>query len=77
MDVEKLRDQMDEGWLLKLSPFIQTKDFDDIFSFLKNQARPVSEGGMGRTICPQSRDVFRAFKETPYKNLKGLMLLQD
>lgn len=70
MDYDKVKDQFGD-WSPKFKPFIESSDFDDIFKFLKNESRE------GKTICPASKDVFRTFKETPYKQLKAIFILQD
>jgi uracil-DNA glycosylase len=70
MNYEKVASQFGE-WGPKFKPFIESDAFDEIFKFLK------SESAQGKTICPASKDVFRAFRETPYKDLKAIFLLQD
>lgn len=70
MDYSKVESQLGD-WGPQLKPFIETKDFDDIFAFLKAESRE------GKTICPESNNVFRAFKECPYKDLKCVFILQD
>ena len=58
-------------WAVKFKPFIESKDFDDIYAFLKE------EGREGKMILPRSTDTFRAFSECPYKDLKCIFMLQD
>lgn len=58
-------------WAEKLAPFIVSEEFDKIFSYLKDKGR------QGVVICPQAKDVFRAFKECNYNNLKAVFILQD
>lgn len=70
MQYEKVADQLGT-WGPKLQPFIESSEFDAIFSTLKEKSRD------GATICPASSDVFRSFRETPYENLKVVFLLQD
>src|ERR1041385_8451374 len=70
MDFNKVKDQLGD-WGPKLRPFVESKDFDDIFNFLKERSRD------GTVICPESKNLFRAFKETPYKDLRCIFLLQD
>lgn len=70
MDYEKVAPQFGD-WGPKFKPFIESPEFDTIFKFLKEQSK------MGKTICPESKDVFRTFRETPYKDLKVIFLLQD
>lgn len=59
------------SWAEKLAPFITSPEFDEIFTFLKKEARG------GKVICPQSKDVFRAFKECEYSKCKAVFFLQD
>lgn len=70
MNYEKVKDQFGD-WAPKFKPFIESSAFDEIFKFLKDQSRA------DKRICPESKDVFRAFRETPYKDLKVIFLLQD
>lgn len=70
MEYSKIEDKLGD-WGPKLRPFIESKDFDDIFKFLKEQSRD------GKVICPESKDLFRSFEVTPYKDLKAIFLLQD
>ena len=70
MIYEKVASQFGD-WGEKFRPFIESKDFDDIFAFLKKESRE------GKIICPAHADVFRAFKETPYSKIRVIFLLQD
>lgn len=70
MEYEKVAEQFGD-WREKFRPFIESSHFDDIFKFLKDQSRD------NRTICPEHHNVFRTFKETPYKDLKCIFILQD
>lgn len=70
MDYDKVKAQLGE-WAPKFQPFIESESFDSIFRSLKDYSRE------GRTICPQAKDVFRTFRETPYKDLKAIFILQD
>lgn len=70
MDYLKVADQLGD-WGPKLRPFIESKEFDEIFKFLKSQSRE------GKIICPESKNLFRSFRETPYKDLRCIFLLQD
>ncbi len=71
MDFKKVKDQFGEDWADKFRPFIESKEFDEIYGFLKAQSADK------RVICPHHTDVFRAFRETPYKGLKCVFILQD
>lgn len=70
MIYEKVAEQFGD-WAPKFRPFIESEEFDKIFKFLKEETRA------DKIICPESVDVFRSFRETPYKNLKAIFLLQD
>lgn len=76
MEYSKVEDMFGD-WGPKFRPFIEGKEerfegkFDKIYDFLKQQSRE------GRKICPESKNVFRAFKECPYKNLKLIIIGQD
>lgn len=71
MKYENVADQLGD-WGNKLKPFIESSEFDDIFAFLKKES--VEEK---KVICPQHKDVFRSFRETPYNNLRCIFILQD
>lgn len=58
-------------WAIKFRPFIESKDFDEIYSFLKTESRD------GKIICPKHEQTFRAFKECPFEKLKCILMLQD
>lgn len=59
------------SWAPKMKPFIESKECDAIYEFLK------AESQRGRKICPQSQDTYRAFLETPYEKLNVVFMLQD
>jgi uracil-DNA glycosylase len=65
---EKFKDQFDESWHAKMQPFIESKECDEIYGFLK------TEGRRGKKIAPLSSNTFRAFKETSLTNLKVVMI---
>lgn len=58
-------------WGEKLKGFIESEKCDELYSFLKTESR------RGKVICPDHDNVFRAFQETPYNDLKVVMMLQD
>lgn len=58
-------------WGPKFKPFIESPDFDEIYKFLKAEARE------GKVICPHHTNTFRAFRETPWSKLKCIFILQD
>jgi len=59
------------GWGYKLKTFIMSEDFDKILiALLKDAAK-------GKRFTPQIKQVFRAFEECPYNELKVVMIGQD
>ena len=68
MNWEKFKDQFHESWHAKMQPFIESKECDGIYEFLKKESR------RGKMIAPLSSNTFRAFKETPFDNIKVVML---
>lgn len=68
MDFEKFKEYLHESWWDRLKPFIESEECDKIYEFLKYQT------GRGRKIAPLSSNVWRAFKETPFDELKGIIL---
>lgn len=69
--MEKIRDQFDTGWWLKLSEFLLSPEF------VKIGATLLAEYKQGYIITPNFKDTFRAFKECKYENLKVIMLGLD
>ncbi len=65
---ETFKDQFHESWHDKIRPFIESKECDEIYSFLKK------EGRRGKQIAPLSSETFRCFRETSYDELKLIML---
>lgn len=59
------------GWGDKLKTFLLSDDFDKILVFLLNDARE------GRRFTPTLKQVFQAFEQCPYNELKVIMLGQD
>lgn len=70
MEFERVAYQIGD-WGPKLRPFIESKEFDNIFAFIKQESRD------GKIICPQHKDIFRAFRETAYSDLRAIFMLQD
>jgi uracil-DNA glycosylase len=68
MQWSKFKDQFHESWHTKMQPFIESEECDKIYEFLKKESK------RGKKIAPLSSNVFRAFKETPFHNLKVVML---
>ena len=59
------------GWDIPLRGFIYSKDFEDIIKFLYD------ESINGRKITPVLKDIFGAFEQCPYSQLKVVILGQD
>jgi uracil-DNA glycosylase len=68
MNWDKFKDNFHESWHDKMRPFIESAECDEIYAYLKKEA------GRGKKIAPLSANVFRAFKETPFTNLKVVMM---
>lgn len=58
-------------WGPKLRPFIESEDCDKLYTQLK------AEGKRGKKILPLSSNIYRAFLETPYSDLKVVFVLLD
>lgn len=76
LEIDKIRDRIYEdlqpsGWGRVLRTFIYSSDFDNILHSL------VVEVNAGNRFTPPLKDVFRAFKECPYYNLKVVIIGQD
>jgi uracil-DNA glycosylase len=61
---EMFEEQFHPSWHKKMKPWIESEDCDRVYAFLKK------EGRRGKKIAPLSSNLFRAFKETPYDELK-------
>lgn len=68
MQFEKFKDQFHDSWWSKIKPFIESKECDKIYEYLK------FEGKRGVRIVPDSSNTFRAFKETPLNEIKAVLL---
>lgn len=68
MDFEKFKEHLHESWWDKLKPFIESDACDRIYDFLKK------ESARGKKLAPLSSNVWRAFKETSYDDLKLVMM---
>jgi uracil-DNA glycosylase len=51
-----------------MQPFIESKECDEIYKFLKFESQ------RGKQIAPISQNVFRCFYETPYEDVKVVMM---
>lgn len=68
MNWESFKDKFHESWHPKIQPFIESEQCDKIYEVLK------SESKRGKKIAPVSADVFRAFKETAYDDVKVVLM---
>lgn len=68
MNFDKFKSQMHPSWWNKLKPFIESEECDKIYAFLK------SESKKGKKIAPLSMHVWRCFLETPFDDLKVVMV---
>jgi len=76
IDITNIRDSLNDklqnsGWERMLSPFINGLEFDLIMQSL------VSKVNEGKRFTPKFRDVFNAFYECPYDDLKIVIVGQD
>lgn len=55
-------------WAPRIKPFFDKGGFEEIYSFLKKESK------RGVQIAPKSENVFRAFKETSFDNLKVIIV---
>ncbi len=68
MNWEKFKDMFHPSWHRHMKKFIESEECDAIYAHLKK------ESGRGKLIAPQSHNVFRAFKETGYDDLKVIFI---
>lgn len=59
------------SWWERIRPFWAKGGFDPIYAFLK------AEAGKNKQIAPASMNTFRTFLETPYSELKAVIVCQD
>ena len=76
IDITNIRDSLnnklqDSGWERMLSPFINGLEFDLIMQSL------VSKVNEGKRFTPKFKDVFNAFYECPYDDVKVVIVGQD
>jgi uracil-DNA glycosylase len=65
---EKFKELFHESWHIKMQPFIESKECDDIYEFLKKESK------RGKKIAPLSPNVYRCFRETPLNDVKVVMM---
>lgn len=69
---QKIFDKLEpSGWGKVFKPFIFSSEFENILTELHNMS------SSGKRFTPPLKDVFRAFEECPYDELKVVMVGQD
>lgn len=68
MNWEKFEDKFHPSWHSKIRPFIESKECDEIYAFLKKESK------RGKKIAPLSEHVFRCFLETPLDEVKVIIV---
>jgi len=68
MNWNTFKDQFHESWHPKMQKFVESKECDNIYEFLKKESR------RGKKIAPSSINTYRAFLETPLDTLKCVLL---
>tara|TARA_R110002126_G_scaffold187106_3_gene335649 strand:- start:3310 stop:4023 length:714 start_codon:yes stop_codon:yes gene_type:complete len=76
IDIEEIKEKLYEqlkpsGWGIKLRSFIFSSDFDNILLQLIKQTKE------GKRFTPKIKQLFRAFEECPYSELKVVIVSQD
>ena len=76
IDINNLRERInktldDSGWTPALAPFINGLSFDIILNNL------VSMVEADKRFTPRFKDIFNAFKECPYNDIKVIVIGQD
>lgn len=67
----KFENSFHPSWHSKIKPFIESQECDEIYKFLKEESKS------GKKIAPESKNVFRAFKETSLDDLKVVICVMD
>jgi uracil-DNA glycosylase len=65
---DKFKDHFHESWHHKMKPFVESKEMDKIYDYLKTESK------RGVRILPDSFNTFRAFKETKYNDINAVLL---
>ena len=68
MNWEKIKENFHESWHIKMQPFIESEECDNIYRYLK------AESQRGKYIAPLSINVYRCFMETSLEDVKVVML---
>ncbi len=62
--------KIEKSWAKKLQSFFDTKEFELLADFVKNEY-------LNKSVYPPPKDLFRAFNETSFDKVKVLILGQD
>lgn len=73
IDISEIKDKLylkltPSGWAIKLRGFIYSKEFDDILHALIKQVND------GKRFTPSLNNIFKAFEECPYNDLKMVIV---
>lgn len=68
MNWDNFSKQFHESWHAKMRPFIESEKCDKIYEHLKNRSK------RGHVIAPSSSNTFRCFRETPYDDVKLVLM---
>lgn len=66
MDYEKVKEQFG-SWAPTFKNFIESKDMDELFAYIKGRVKS------GAKVLPESKNVFRCFRETDKDNLRAII----
>jgi uracil DNA glycosylase len=71
MKWESFKNKFDESWWDVMRPFIESKECDEIYAFLKNRS------SKGAQVAPASINTFRVFKETKLEDVQCILLFEE
>lgn len=71
MNWKKFERFFEPDWGKKIKGFIESKDCDEIYKYLKERAKD------GHKILPESKDTFKSFLITPYESVHTIFLFID
>jgi uracil-DNA glycosylase len=68
MKFDNFKDYLHSSWHSKLKWWIESEACDEVYAFLKNESK------RGRSLAPLSSNVWRAFKETPFDDIRVIVV---
>lgn len=68
MEWSKFEDKFHPSWHKKMKPFIESPECDKIYAHLKERSK------RGHVIAPSSSNTFRCFLETPWDEMKVVLM---